>query len=250
MKIPEIKETRDYSIFKRLEGNRDVKCVKKIIESIKEIGYLFSPIMVNEKMQIIDGQNRLEAAKALNLPVYYYIEKGIGIEEAISLNLGRTNWKPIDYVKSYAEQGKKPYQCIVKLMEDYPFFKLQEVVGILMNKVITSGWSVSSFTDGNFDVTKSDFEKAIKKLDALNGMQSALSNMVGNRRLYISAIAWCMDVDGVKVNRLANIINTKYPAIRPIVEINPFLEDLTKIYNRGLAKEKQVFFDIAFRMNK
>ena len=38
--------------------------------------YLVSPILVNEKMEVIDGQHRLQAQKELNLPTYYIKNKG------------------------------------------------------------------------------------------------------------------------------------------------------------------------------
>ena len=213
MKIPVIKETRNYDLFKRLEGNRDVKCVKKIIDSIRNVGYLFNPIMVNEKMEIIDGQNRLEACKALGLPIFYYVQKGIGINEARSLNLGRTNWKPIDYVKSYAEEGRKSYQYLVELIEKYPWFKYQEVAAISTNYIITSGWLLKKLEEGTLELSESEVKKAREKLDILNEMQPELYKIIGTRRLYISALAWCYGIKGVNKSRLTRVIKEKYPLL-------------------------------------
>lgn len=58
-----IYKTDDHTLFKKLEGNRDVRSVEKIIKSIDNVGYVLSPILVNEKYEVIDGQNRLEACK-------------------------------------------------------------------------------------------------------------------------------------------------------------------------------------------
>ena len=248
MNIPAIKETKDYEIFKRLEGNRDVKCVKKIVESIKKIGYMFNPIMVNEKMEIIDGQNRLEAAKQLRLPVYYYVQKGVGVKEAIEMNLGRTNWKPLDYVKSYAEQGRKSYQMLVELLDAYPWFKFQEVSAIVTNTIISSGWLLKELEKGTLELTDAEVKRARDKLDIMNEMQPALSKIIGTRRLYITAIAWCYGVKGVNKARLTKIINEKYPTFRPACEVEMFLKDLSDIYNKGLEKGKHMYFDFEYRM--
>ena len=62
--------TADYGKFKKLPGNRDVKGTQKIIDSIETVGYVLSPILVNENMEVIDGQNRLDALRALKLPVH------------------------------------------------------------------------------------------------------------------------------------------------------------------------------------
>lgn len=71
-----IYETNEYGLFKNLSGNRFVDHSGKIAESMKERGLLLAPIIVNEKKEIIDGQNRFEACKKLNLPVYYVIAEG------------------------------------------------------------------------------------------------------------------------------------------------------------------------------
>lgn len=85
----EIFRTNKYEIFKQLKGNREVspKRISKIINSIKEVGYIINPIIVNEKMEVIDGQGRLEALRILKMPVDYIIQDGIGIKECISIKL-------------------------------------------------------------------------------------------------------------------------------------------------------------------
>ena len=76
--IGHIYETTDYSKFKKLKGNRDPKTAKKIVNSINEVGYVLDPILINEKDEIIDGQNRFEAVMQLGLPVVYVKQDGIG----------------------------------------------------------------------------------------------------------------------------------------------------------------------------
>ena len=58
-----INTTGDYGIFKRLKGNRTVtrSRVEKIKNSINKVGYIKSPIVVNEKREVIDGQGRCQA---------------------------------------------------------------------------------------------------------------------------------------------------------------------------------------------
>ena len=50
--------SHDYDKFTRVKGNRNPKSAKKIIESINNVGYILNPILVNEKFEVIDGQNR------------------------------------------------------------------------------------------------------------------------------------------------------------------------------------------------
>lgn len=80
--------TSDYTVFKKLLGNRVVLEQRKntIKNSIIENGYVRNPIVVNEKMEIIDGQGRFEALKELKLPIEYVIAYGAGQKECIALN--------------------------------------------------------------------------------------------------------------------------------------------------------------------
>ena len=52
--MKEVKRTNNYEKFKRLKGNREVSPtrIRKIVESINRVGYITSPIIVNEKMEV------------------------------------------------------------------------------------------------------------------------------------------------------------------------------------------------------
>lgn len=65
MESKEIKVTNNYEMFKILAGNRGVSParVKKIKKSIEDVGYITSPILVNEKMEVIDGQRQIASFK-------------------------------------------------------------------------------------------------------------------------------------------------------------------------------------------
>jgi len=80
-------ETNDYSQFKKLKGNRDVteEHVQMLMKSFKQ-GDVKKPIVVNEKMEIIDGQARLEVKKRLGLPVQFVIAEGATIDDVRRMN--------------------------------------------------------------------------------------------------------------------------------------------------------------------
>ena len=84
--IGNILQTSEYEKFKVLGGNRRIDHSHKVAESIKNHGQLLAPITVNEKFEIIDGQNRFEAFKRLNLPVQYIVSEGYGINECVAMN--------------------------------------------------------------------------------------------------------------------------------------------------------------------
>ena len=51
VKIANIMATRNYKMFRLLEGNRNLDHVPKLIKSINAVGILFQPILVNEKFE-------------------------------------------------------------------------------------------------------------------------------------------------------------------------------------------------------
>lgn len=74
--MPQIKYTSNYSRFKHLNGNRNIvePHLRRLIKSIQENGWLEnSPVLVNQKYEIIDGQHRFEACKTLGLPIEYMV---------------------------------------------------------------------------------------------------------------------------------------------------------------------------------
>lgn len=119
----QVHSTMDYSKFKILVGNRKPNelHVKRLTNSFKNF-YLFSPILINEKWQIIDGQHRFLAAKELGLPINYIIVEGYGLKEIQILNTNSANWKKEDYLKAYCDLGYSTYLQMRQFMQDYPDF--------------------------------------------------------------------------------------------------------------------------------
>lgn len=253
MSVIEIYETKDYSLFARMQGNRDVKQKKRILTSIKKVGYIPNPIMVNEKYEICDGQNRFEALKDLWLPIHYYIVPGVTIETARALNMGRSNWQPMDYVKSYAEDGNESYVYFLKIINDYKF-SVQQALGIVLNEIVTSGSKPNKIVcDGSLYIEPKDHKRIERTLKMMKEMETSISRMVGAPRVIITGIAWCLNVEGCDCKRLIEIINTKYTVIKPVVDSYPtyFLEDLSNLYNKGLkSNDKKILFDAIYRTKK
>ena len=147
-------ETKNYSIFKFLNGNRDVEQphLKRLIISMSEM-YLLSIIIVNEHFEIIDGQHRFTAAKQLGLPIHFIIKVGYGLNEVQRLNTNSSVWDKKDYLESFCEIGKKPYLEFKKFLEDFPDFKTNMTLDILTN---TTGHgkasSLKKFETGKLEI--------------------------------------------------------------------------------------------------
>jgi hypothetical protein len=126
----QVHTTKDYSLFRTLNGNRDVNQLHltRLKESIKK-NHLTTIIMVNDKFEIIDGQHRYLISQELNLPINYIISKNYGLNEVQILNANMKNWAVVDYVNGYCDLGYKDYIIYRDFVAEYGF---QNQVAILL----------------------------------------------------------------------------------------------------------------------
>jgi hypothetical protein len=141
-KVTDVLVTRNYSMFKKLTDNRqiDEHHVKRLCISFRE-EHLITPIIVNEKYEVIDGQNRLAAAIETAMPVYYIVINGYGINQVSRLNSNMKNWTKKDYLNMYVVDDRKPYVEFKKFMDSFPAFGIQSCERILTFK----GGNTASF---------------------------------------------------------------------------------------------------------
>lgn len=106
----QVQTTTNYSLFKKLHGNRDINKLHlgRLIESMRG-SYLYTVIIINELSEVIDGQHRLEAAKTLGLPINYIVVKGYGLREIQIFNANTSDWTTDEYVAGYCDLGYSEY---------------------------------------------------------------------------------------------------------------------------------------------
>lgn len=110
MDTPTIQRTSDYSLFKIVNFNRDKNKnhVAEMKKKLQEENLLHvHPILVNSKMEVVDGQHRLEAAKELGLEVFY-IKEDISYQHILDSNMYQRKLDMQDVVKFYALKDKDP----------------------------------------------------------------------------------------------------------------------------------------------
>jgi len=239
----ELKTTKDYSIFRRLAGNRAVeaKRVRKIVDSIQNVGYITSPIIVNENMEVIDGQGRLEALKKLNLPVDYIVHEGIGIKECVSMNINNTNWKITDYIDSYAEQGNDNYIRIKLLLEEFRFSLMVTLSAI--KGTYGAGLGGSSMNErirqGVFEVTEEEKEQAREKLAFIRQLEEHINykDLAGSQTMFQIAVIACLNIGTVDREKLFNKIAVYSSLMPPFDCMNNCMRSLEWLYNRNARKD-------------
>jgi len=115
-----LSQTKNYSLFK-VAKNRSVnpKDVAKKRKSIAEIG-LQSPIIVNKRYEIVDGQHRFHALKELNLPVDYLVSYNWKEEEhTATINNTQKGWNTENWAEFRASQGNREIARALELARNY-----------------------------------------------------------------------------------------------------------------------------------
>lgn len=119
-----INSTINFKIFKTKKGNRDVsdRAVLSLVRSIEKKNMLaVNPIIVNKRMEVIDGQHRIKAAQILNTPIYYVVFDPASLVEIQLLNVNMKKWVYKDFLNSYIELGKKDYILFNEFKNKYNF---------------------------------------------------------------------------------------------------------------------------------
>ena len=233
--------TEDYSIFKRLVGNRDIpeSRITKIVESIQSIGWVHNPIIVNEKMEVIDGQGRLTALQRLKMPVEYIIAEGAGNTECVYMNMNMINWNLSDFVKSYAEQGNENYQRLLTLMEKYAGGSL-DIISTAVYRV--SKAKTREIKSGVLQLTEDQYKAAIPRLEFIKPLLEKLNGkrLPGSMKTLMQTLIYYYDYPEVDKERLAYSVE-KYIYNAPSWNLNEDCErSVENIYNYNMKLEDKI----------
>lgn len=173
----QILKTDDYSKFSFLNENRRINSrnYSQLISSMKE-EQLVIPILVNGRMEIIDGQHRYTVCKELGLPIYYYMVENYGIEQVQRANMVGTNWRKPDFLNMYLQKKDEVYIEFAGLMERYElsisnliklFAKIQKESQAKLGKDFETG----KFTLKGLDIAI-DFLVALQDFDFFDEFRS------------------------------------------------------------------------------
>lgn len=233
--------TRDYSIFKRLVGNRDIpeSRIAKIVDSIQTIGWVHNPIVVNEKMEVIDGQGRLTALQRLKMAVEYIIAPGAGTNECVYMNMNMVNWKLPDFIKSYAEQGNENYQRLLKLMEKYANGNL-DIISTAVYRLSKS--KHRDIKAGTLQLTEEQYEAAIPRLKFIKPLLDNVNEkkLPGSLVTLIQTAIYYYDYEEVNKKRLLYSIEKYIYNATPWVSNLDCEREVENVYNYNIKLEDKI----------
>lgn len=248
MVVNHVLETSNYDLFKSLKGNRIVNLshVAKLKKSMTS-KYLVSPIIVNEKMQVIDGQHRFASAKQLKLPIRYIVVEGYGLEEVQVLNQNTANWKNIDFLNAYCDLGYEEYLKMEKFMNMFPDFSLKSCEGLLTGKTgnesksdkkfitesnKTGKYHVSSFRDGEFKVY--NWSRAVELANMITMIKPLYDSF--SRVSFISAMIPIFDIPEYDHNQFIERLKSNPNMLvhcRNITEYRLLIEEIYNFRSRN-----------------
>lgn len=150
--------TYNYEQFTFLNGNRNInKCNLKNIEKSFKREQVIVPIIVNQNLEIIDGQHRFLICQENNYPLYYIIVQDAGLKQCEIINTAGRKWNNDDYLESYCDQGNKHYIILKQFAEKHGLSAA--IARTFLEFSAYSHNSAQIFAEGNFivkDLSKSE----------------------------------------------------------------------------------------------
>lgn len=241
-----IKKTKQYDIFHFREDNRqkiDHGHVEKLKQSITARNLLnLRPIIVNEDMEIIDGQHRLMAAKDLGVDIYYEMKEELKSNDIVLLNISKS-WSMHDFLNYYSKNGNAEYQQLEKFIKEKGI-TLSLAFGLLG---IKDSEQRSKFRHGQFKFNKNVdvyFDLCWQTIDIIKGHHGAAQNTLYTKTVrFWKALCVLFDADEFEDKIWTNNLNKFIESVGPRVSTKGYLKLFTKIYNHRTINKIDLSLD-------
>ena len=244
-------KTRNYGQFKRLAENRNVSTqrVCKLAASLSE-KEIINPLIVNEKMEIIDGQGRYEALKKLGKSIYYIVVPGLTNEDCRILNKYNTNWTPSDLVDSYAKSGNENYVRLaeVKKKTNLSYADILNAChksGRISGTIKNEKWQHTPFEDGKLIFSDDDVNQARVFADFKEKVVDALQCKLKMGKAVIRALIIAYNTENFSEKRFVEQCKKNRSTFAFMQTIKDQLIEFERIYNKNLRSK--IYFSDYYR---
>ncbi len=218
--------TKDYGLFKSVDGNRNINYLHKnrLKKSMQE-KQLINPIIVNEKHEIIDGQHRFSVCQELGLPIHYLIIPGYGLEDVHRMNQNSKNWNQEDFLAGYCDMGLKDYLLFREFKDSYDF-------GFTVSLAIANNNGVGNtdlevFRNGEFKFH--DYVGAIERADRITSLKVFTDQY--NTKLLVYAILFLLKNQRFDFNQLFHKLNIQRGLLIQQPTTSGYIKLFEEIYN-------------------
>lgn len=231
-------QTKNYSKFSYIPGNRAISKghVQELMLSFQKNPALIAlrPILVNEKLQVIDGQHRLQACEGIGEPVPYIVFPGLSVATAQLLNALQRPWGMQDYAKSYAISGNKHYKEVLKYADNYelPLSTLLVYLGNGRRKTLSRDFRAGIFKMRD---DASSLEQQLEQLESFGTITP-----FWNSAAFALAFWNVLKIENYDHERMLRSYG-KSASIRQSTRLD-YLRDFERAYNEGRSTNIARFF--------
>lgn len=239
-----LETTNNYAMFSRNQEQREIDTchVKRLAESISLFGFLPSkPLQCYKKGQkliVVDGHHRLEAAKLVKTSVFYVVESDRSQNTMGPENLLVKKWQGMDFVRLYANRGIEEYKTLLYYHERG--IPVNMAASMLINNGAGSGNANKALQNGNFKIKDTEH---IEKVDALI---QEFGNKVPavKSRPFISAISKCILWDGFDYDMFVRRLRENHLLLEKTSNEEQMLTQIEAIYNYRSRQKFPLKFNV------
>ena len=231
--MAEALSTINYFQFKRIKSNRPIEKqhVTELVNEIRKENLLhLFPILVNNAMEIIDGQHRLAEAEQLGLYIYYQIDDKISKEHIARVNRFARNWKVNDYINYFTEEGADGFDKLSAFMLDNPLLPPSTVLTLFSKDLYSR--DINGLKAGKIDTT--NHAKAIEIALVLKYYAGLIGHAY--ERNFILAVIKCFQTPGYDHAEMQRQLESQSRSLVRCINVRQYVELFEEIYNRSKSK--------------
>ncbi len=239
---PELKCTKDYSLFELHELNRPLHEDPVLFASMKKHGFLPScAIQVatngNGKLKVIRGHHRLDTAKRLGLLVWYIVDNAA--TDLYEHEGCRTAWTKADFAVSRAAAGDKDIQAILDFQRKHGL-TLGAAASLLGGESAGSSNKVQTIASGTFRLAK-DLSHAKRVVDVTDRCRT-LGVEFATATAFVSAISMLLYIPEFDPAVFIHRVTLNKAKLNRRSTATDFLDEIEALYNYTAKKPLPLAF--------
>jgi len=233
---PELKCTRDYSLFELHELNRPLHDDPVLFDSMKKHGWMpSSPAQVvsngNGHFKVVRGHHRLDIAKRLKLAVWYVIDDTNA--DPWALEGCRTAWTGSDFAVARASAGDTDVQAVLEFKRKHGI-QLGVAASLLGGESAGSGNKVQQIKSGTFKLANdtSHAKKVVSVIDRCRGLGVEFATASP----FVSAISLLLKVPEFDPATFIHKLTQNKDRLEKRGTADRFLDEIEALYNFAAKK--------------
>tara|TARA_R110000737_G_scaffold58708_1_gene84980 strand:+ start:490 stop:1278 length:789 start_codon:yes stop_codon:yes gene_type:complete len=227
-------ETRDYKAFSFITGNRNINNshLEKLRKSMMEM-LIPIPIVVNEKLQIIDGQHRYMICKEEGWTLTFIQIKGLALTHVQKINELMKVWTAEAFMHCYCDLALETEDGEYDDYVEYREFKRKygfghnETQAILANQRMFSGNLSDRFRNGSFKIN--DLKKATHVAERITDVGKYYQGY--KRRGFVIAMLHCFATPEYDHDRFLSKLSYQTYKLSDQSNYKQYLQIAQDIYN-------------------